>query len=155
MHRCSKLSDTEGKKDARMAMTQSSPQHEDWGLVERENLIVHKNKTILVDDFSHLHGQEFVRVVLLHRESAIRRNKSNLLNLIDVTGSAADREVLAALKKTAQDTDKFYSKAAVIGLEGVSKYFLMIVNSVSNMGLQPFDTFPKAVDWLVQPTHQK
>lgn len=138
-----------------MTITQNSSEHADWGLVERENLIVHKNRIILVDDFSHLHGPDFARFVLMHRDSAVQRRKYDVLNLIDVTGAIADREVLSALKTTAKDTAKFYSKVAVIGLEGVAKYFLMIINSVSDMGIEPFGSFQNAVDWLIEPPNKK
>ncbi|MCU0664785.1 MAG: hypothetical protein MUC50_20985 [Myxococcota bacterium] len=121
-----------------------------WNLVERERLITYKSKTILIDDFTHLQGSEFARIVLLHRDSAIARDKYEVLNLIDVTGSSADRLVLSALKKTATDTAKYYKKAAVIGLQGVTRVFLIAVNSVSHMGVEPFETQEQALEWLVE-----
>ena len=113
---------------------------DDWKLVEREDLIHYKGKTILVDDFSNLHGEEAIRIILLHGEAAIRRNKYDCLNLIDVTGSYADREILAALKKVGKDSAKFYSKVAVIGTFGVTKFFLHLVNTYSGMNARPFDS---------------
>jgi len=121
-----------------------------WDLVERESLVQHKGKLILVDDYSHFHGEEAVRIIRLHADAAIRRNKYDLLNLVDVTGSFANREVLAALKETAKMTECFYHKVAVIGCEGVLRFFLDLVNKFSGMGAKPFDTKKEALDWLVK-----
>ncbi len=120
-----------------------------WNLVERESIIVYQGKVILFDDYSHFHGEEAIRIIRLHGAAVLRRNRFNLLGLIDVTGSYANQEVLAVLKETAKLTARFYAKSAVIGCVGVQKYFLMLVNKFSGMGARPFDHKQDALDWLV------
>jgi len=125
-------------------------EHPRWNLVEREKLIIYKGKQILYDDYSNLHGDEFIRILNLHIEATVNRKIFGQLNIIDVTNSYADRQVLATLRQGAKKTDKFNSKTAVIGCVGVLLFFLNLVNQVSDMGLKPFDSMEEALEWLTE-----
>ncbi|MCP4678996.1 MAG: STAS/SEC14 domain-containing protein [Deltaproteobacteria bacterium] len=120
------------------------------GLVDREKYIYHKNIKILVHDYSNLTGESAVHTVTAHADAVIRRGERNLVMLVDVTDAFADREVLAAFKRNWARNTGFFNKTAVVGAQGVVRFFLDLVNRFANTNALAFDEEQEALDWLVE-----
>ena len=118
-------------------------------LVERELLIHHQGKKVLLHDYSGLHGWQAEQTVSNHGAAVIARNQRNLLLLVDVTDGAADRRVLQAFKREAQRNAPYIKKVAVVGAVGVLEFFLHLVSEFSGLTPRPFATRSEAIDWLV------
>ncbi len=120
------------------------------GLSERESYIQHAGQTILVHDYSGLVGDEAARLAIFHSESVQKRGIYNILLLVDVTDAYANKEALRAFKKATKRTRTQFKKVAIIGVVGVVKFFLDLVNRFSDLDAHSFNTQEEALDWLVE-----
>ena len=117
---------------------------------ERERWIEHAGQRILVHDYSHLSGHEYMHAIHDRVESLRRSGLSDVPLLLDVTDSFVNKETLAEFKRAGVDVKPYVRKIAVIGITGLQKYFLHLVNQFSDVGAKPFDTRVEALNWLTE-----
>lgn len=117
---------------------------------KRENWIVHKGKRILFHDYSGLRADEATQTVINLTDCIVNRGVDNLLFLVDVTGTLSNPKTITTFKKEAARSQPFTKKTAVIGVGGIVKFFLTVVNRAANTSAVAFDSKSEALDWLVE-----
>jgi hypothetical protein len=115
--------------------------------------VEHKGKMIYYVDYSNIKtNDEFLAVIKqtnAFREKIKAEGKSNLLMLVDLSGSFVYGEVLEEIKKAGKFTKEITAREAVVGITGGKKILLKIVQTITQMNLRVFDTLEEAKDWLV------
>ncbi len=95
------------------------------------------------------------------REEAINRmnetaayilslGKSNILEIVDVTGSFAGSDLMYHVRKIADSTKHVSKKKAVVGLSGPRKLLLTTINHFLSTENYAFNTIDEAVEWLLK-----
>lgn len=120
--------------------------------VERQRWITYNGIRILIRDYSNLAGDDGIRVARLHEAWLQKTTQRNMRMLIDVTGTIANKELVAIFKKSAKESKALrrFHKIAVIGASGLIKYFALVVNKFSNIGAVLFDSEEEAMKWLTE-----
>ncbi|MFC1833767.1 hypothetical protein ACFL2Q_03410 [Thermodesulfobacteriota bacterium] len=116
--------------------------------LERTN---HKGKTIYYADYTGLLGEELAGQIrengrMMSEQEA--QGELNRLSLVDIRDCFATAEVVNAFKEVARNMGQELKAVAVVGVTGLRKHLLAIVNRVSGLGAKPFDTVEQARDWL-------
>jgi hypothetical protein len=118
-------------------------------MAERVSWITHKGTRVLRIDYSKLKGEEILPVVA--QVSAVYRTqaKSSVLCLCDVRDAMATQESMDALKGLVRTTRDYDKRVAVLGISGLKKAFLALINVFAKHTMQAFDDEQAALDWLV------
>ena len=116
---------------------------------ERFKWIEYKGVEILLNDYSNLTGENFIETLNTLTEHFIAQEKKDILLLLDVRNSYSNKEIIEALNKSSKRIKPFVKKSAVIGVTGVKKILLNVINKVSSLGANPFTSEEEAKDWLV------
>lgn len=113
--------------------------------------IEHAGERVLLEDFSGLAGEEIIALVHECNEfiKGTGAPTGAMLVLVDISGAFADKPSLAAFKESAKEVQPYFKKTAVVGMEGVLKFFAHIVTKFANINATPFDTREQALDWLI------
>ncbi len=120
-------------------------------VAKRIKWLTYGNKKILLHDYSHIDEDEYVTTLERLTQHLIENSKnSKLLFVLDVTDTVVSKEVLRTFKKCAVEVRPYVEKTAVVGVTGIQKLFLNIVNSFSSIAAKPFDTLEQAQQWLVE-----
>lgn len=116
--------------------------------------ITYKGHQVLVGDFRGMGGPDFVKAIDEARSGtlALHAAPGSLLSVNLVAGAVVDKQVLEAFKNHGRSSAPFVKKTAVVGVEGVQKFFLHIVCTFSSLDIKPFDALETALDWLVERT---
>ena len=117
----------------------------------------HKNKEILVGDYSNIASQEeYTKIIKQATVSSIKEIKRKyenpnhaVLMLVDIRDSVIGTETLSVFKENAKKIKPFIKKVAVLGIHGVRKILLESVVWFSGLEARPFDSPDEAKDWLV------
>jgi len=116
-------------------------------------IIDFKGKEIYYVDYSNIKtNEEFLTIIKqtnAFREKSKAEGRSNMLMLVDITGSYVYGDVLEEIKKAGKETRQIIKKQAVVGITGGKKILLNIVQSVIGMNLKVFDTVDAAKEWLI------
>lgn len=119
-------------------------------LAERVRWITHRGQQVLVHNYADLANEEYTdsinRRVAEIRDAGTR----DILLLLDVTDSYIDRDTLSTFRQAGKDVRPYVRKLAVIGVSGVQRYFLHLINQFSKIGAEPFETEQEAIDWLTR-----
>jgi len=113
--------------------------------------IEHRGKAILFADYSGINGSDLANVVNANQAAIIgmgKAGKSDLLVLTDVSNCLADDEAIEAFKSIAVAMRPYTRGSAIVGISGLRKFALEIVNLFSKLETKPLDTVEKAKDWL-------
>jgi len=114
--------------------------------------IEHKDKKIIYLDYTNLNSRnkpEFM-AVLDEARNFILSAGSNLLILVNVTGSFGDSEIVNRMKQDGKDEKPYVAKEAVVGINGAKEILLRAINFFTNIGIKPFSNVEEAKDWLVK-----
>ena len=117
---------------------------------DRARWIEHRGQRVLLHDYSELSGYDYVQAIQERVASLTGSGLVDVPLLLDVTESFVNKEALAAFKQAGVDVRPHVRKIAVVGVSGLQKYFLHLVNQFSAVGAEPFDTRAQALDWLVR-----
>lgn len=115
----------------------------------RMTWITYKGKEILLDDYTTLSGDFFSHVVNAILDLTLKTGKKDILCLVDVSDSFANKKTVNAFSNAGKASKEILAKTAVVGITGVKKIFLHVVNKFSKVGAKPFDTREEAKEWLV------
>lgn len=116
---------------------------------ERVQFIKHKEKEILLLDFSNSEVDQ-VLTILKHAKQVIRRSPGgSLLTLTDVTNARFNQEVGEQMKQFAMDNKPFVKAGAVVGITGLKRIIFGAVMAFSKRKLESFDNREQAKHWLV------
>jgi len=117
---------------------------------KRQSWITHKGKEILYDDYRNLQGSKFPAMVNEILKLTLESGKKDILSLVDVRGSYATKETVEAFNIAGKAAKPVSKKTAVLGITGVKKIFLNVVNKFSKIGAKPFNSIEEAKEWLVE-----
>ena len=73
---------------------------------------------------------------------------SEFLLLTDVSRCLATDTALEALKRNTKDVNPYTKGSAVVGITGLRKFALDMVNRFSGMNTKSFNTHEEAKEWL-------
>lgn len=117
---------------------------------EYSSWVTHKGKRVLVQDYRGCVGQEVIIAIRANEAfSRSQKVKSGIRVMTDFTDVYADRESLKVLKESAKEFRDYFDKRAVVGVIGVQRFFLAVVNQFAEIKVMPFDTREQALEWLV------
>ncbi len=120
---------------------------------ERIKWIEYKGKKILFLDYtnlSYVRPEEMYATFDNARDFILKNGGTNILLLIDVTGSYADSKTIKRLKEDGKLENLLIKKEAVIGITGLKLTFVKAISVFANIGIEVFDTEEKAKEWLVK-----
>ncbi len=124
-------------------------------MMDRVTWIEHKGKNILYIDYSGLNAKKDRELLLkiieeLKNQAFSKPTKS--LFLSNVTDAYTDSFILSKLKDVAKfcTDNNLVEKECVVGLGGLKKTFIKIVNAFAQSKLVMFESVEEAKDWLVE-----
>ena len=131
------------KKDNAMIMIDSKTK-------ERVAFISHKQREILLLDFSYCGVSEALGIIQDGKKAIRSQPKASVLILTDVTEARYNLEVVEKLKDFTSGNAAYVIASAVVGLDGLKKIVYNAVVRFSRRNLSVFDDTQKAKDWLVE-----
>lgn len=116
-------------------------------------MITHKGHEIWYADYRGLMAEELAQRIRdntrISHELA-REGKVDRLSLADFRDCVATQEVVDAIRKSGAEVKPYLRATAVVGVGGIRKHLLNILNKATGMGARAFDTLEEAMDWLVE-----
>ncbi len=116
---------------------------------ERVSWITHKGTRVLRIDYSGLKGEEILPVIAQVAALYKTQTKGSVLCLCDVRNAIGTQESVDALKGLVRTTREYDKRVAVLGISGLKKAFLALINVFAKHTMQAFDDEQAALDWLV------
>ena len=116
---------------------------------KRVKWIEYEGKEILCDDYTNLQGEELVETIEVLTNHLIDSGKKEILLLIDLNNSYTNKEVVNAFTEAGKRVRPVVKRTAVLGITGVKKVLLNVVNKLSSIDANPFSTEEDAKKWLV------
>ena len=117
---------------------------------ERVRWIDHRGRRVLLHDYTKLNHHNYAETIKQRVQEIQAEGFKDLLLLLDVTDSYVDKDALAVFKQAGREVRPHVHKLAVVGVSGVQKFFLQLINQFSNVGARPFDTEGEALEWLIR-----
>ena len=115
----------------------------------RISFITHKDKRILLEDFTWLKPDgEFYQTLAEAKRTIHAEPEKSVLALFDATGATFDQEVINAVKDFTVSNAPYVKAAAVVGITGLLKIALLAVKTFSGRDFKTFDTREAALEWL-------
>lgn len=115
----------------------------------RMKWVKHSNKKILYQDYTNLDGDEIAELIPIFTYLELQYKEIDRLQLLNFTNSYASKPALNALSEAARVTKHLYTKTAVLGITGVKKILLNMLNRITSIGAKAFATEEKAKNWLI------
>ena len=109
----------------------------------------YKDKEILLDDYTNLYPEQFAPLVKNIANLTLESGKKDILLIVDVTNSYANKEAVNAFVEAGKISKDLLTKTAVVGITGVKKILLNIVNKFSGANAKTFATLDEAKEWLI------
>lgn len=106
---------------------------------------------MLFADYRGLSGQAYVQAIQGVEKAILdlgAKGKRDIKILSDVTGTVAEIPVIEAFKSVASKMRPYVKGSAILGITGIKKYTLQLVNKFSAVETKPFETAEEAKDWL-------
>lgn len=116
---------------------------------ERLRKIVHKNKEILVLDYSDLKEGDMIELVSAARALIQQENKPVLVLSIFNRKNYASRKYIRHLEKELRQIEPLIAKNTVTGISEIQRWIVKGINLWYKNQLHPFDSVDKALDFLV------
>ncbi len=110
----------------------------------------YKGKEILLDDYTNLYPEQFALLVKNIANLTLKSGKKDILLIVDVTNSYANKEAVNAFVEAGKISKHLLKKTAVVGITGVKKIFLNIVNKFSGVNAKTVSTLDEAKEWLIK-----
>lgn len=108
----------------------------------------HRDHEVLINDYEGFAGDAFAALVRENTARIVASGRTDLRLVIHMPGAFVDRQTLAEFKAAAVAVRPMVSKTAVVGVDGVQRFLLDVVNRLSGVGGRPFESMQAALDWL-------
>lgn len=119
--------------------------------MSRIRFIKHKDKDILLEDFSGLlPGHEYVVLLEEARRLIHSRPEGSVLALFDASDAMFDDDVIGRMKEFTTSNKPYIKTSAVVGITGLRRIALTAVSKFSGRDFKVFDTREEALDWLAE-----
>jgi hypothetical protein len=115
---------------------------------ERLKKIVHKNKEILIIDYSNCKENGMIELATAARELVLRENKNVLLLSILNDKTYATPKFVRHVEKELRTAEQLIEKNAVTGISAVQHWIVKGINLWYKRKLHPFDSLDDALDFL-------
>ncbi len=76
--------------------------------------------------------------------------KKDMLLIVDLSNSFASKAAVKAFTEAGKMTEGFFAKTAVLGITGVKKILLNVVNVLTNVNAKPFSDIENAKNYLIE-----
>ena len=116
----------------------------------RMKWITYKGKEILLDDYSNIMPEQFAPLIQQITNLTFQSGKKDILLNVDVTGAFANKEAINAFSESGKKSKILLKKTAVVGITGVKKILLNIVNKFTGLSAKPVSTLEAAKEWLIK-----
>ena len=115
----------------------------------RMKWINYKGHEILLDDYTNIMPNQFAPLVERITNLTLQSGKKDILLIVDVTGAYANKEAVNAFSEAGKISKSLIKKTAVLGIKGVKKIFLNIVNKFTGLNAKPLNTIEEAKEYLI------
>lgn len=120
-------------------------------LSTRSGFVEHGGTRLLVVDASGLRTAGDIQDLIVHTESLIRAEPPASVRIaMVVRGFSFDRQSAAAVKGVFARVQPWIRASALVGVAGLQKVLLQVLNQVARRERGLFDTLDAAKDWLVR-----
>ena len=116
---------------------------------ERMKWLTYKGHEILLDDYSNLKPDVFLPLINVVTDLTFKSGKENILLIVDVSNSYANKEIIAEFNVSGKRSKSLLKKTAVLGITGVKKILLNVVNRFTGLDAKAFSSLEEAQDWLI------
>ena len=117
---------------------------------DRLRFVKHRDKTILLIDFSRATKQEILLLLDEIRTTMAQQPRDSVLSLADFTGAQVDKEVATRIKEVLTLDRPYVKRSAWVGTASLPNVFYENFKTFSQRDLPKFDTREEAMDWLAQ-----
>ncbi len=117
---------------------------------EKMDWITHKGKEILYENYTNLTGEQIAARVPIFSHLELQMGKKEMLLIIDLSNSFANKAAVNAFTQAGKVTGHLFPKTAVLGITGVKKILLNVVNRLTQVNAKPFSDIEAAKDYLVE-----
>jgi hypothetical protein len=118
--------------------------------MERVYFTDHKDKRILVIDFSNATKEEILDSITKAKAIFEQQPKNSVLSLTDTRGARFDSEVSKAINEYVEHNKPYVKAGTVVGITGLQKVLYTSAMVVTGRALRIFDDHESAKEWLVQ-----
>lgn len=94
--------------------------------------------------------EQFPPLIERITDLTFRSGKKDILLIVDVTGAYANKEVVSAFSESGKKSKVLLKKTAVVGITGVKKIFLNIVNKFTGLNAKALSSMEEAKEWLIK-----
>jgi hypothetical protein len=115
----------------------------------RMKWINYKGHEILLDDYTNVMPEQFAPLVQRITDLTFQSGKKDILLIVDVRGAFANKESVNAFSESGKKSKDLIKKTAVLGITGVKKIFLNIVNKFTGLNAKPLNTMEEAKEYLI------
>ena len=121
--------------------------------MDRVRFIDHGGHRILLLDYSNCKSSaEMLKMIEIRKAISKAQRPASLLTLTDATGAKFDHDVLTKIKEAAALERPVIKRAALVGVDSVSKAVIDAVRAFSGRKWAHFNTREEALQWLVGAT---
>jgi hypothetical protein len=118
-------------------------------LHRRGHFVEYRGVRMLVVDGSELRTAEDIDALAGHVGPLIQGEpKGSVRIVLDVTGLRFDRRSVTSIKKIFVDSQPWIRASSLVGVSGLQRVLLQILNQVAKRERPLFDTVDAAKDWL-------
>ena len=122
-------------------------------LNQRLTVIDHKGMPVLFADYTGLGSSEFAGQIRQNLKDIVsygqRSGEKTVLLLTDLTDTILLDEVQDAFKELVPAIDPYIKAAAIVGMTGLKRFALELLNRFVSVQRRGFDTVDEAKEWLV------
>ena len=119
--------------------------------MQRVRFINHKDRRILLIDYSNLTDESELIEMIEQREFVVdSQPRNSVLMVINVTGAKFSKEVLTRAKEANVYDLPYVRRSAMVGVAGQQKAAVDAVSMFAKKQWEMFDTLDQALDWIVQ-----
>ena len=117
---------------------------------DRLRFLEHRDRKILLVDFSQGSKQEILRLLDLVRATIAQEPRNSVLTLADFSGAQVDKAVATRIKEVLALDRPFVKRSAWVGTASLPKVFYQNFKSFSQRDFPTFETREEAMDWLTK-----
>jgi hypothetical protein len=119
--------------------------------MQRVRFINHKDRRILLIDYSNLTDESELIEMIEQREFVVdSQPRNSVLMVINVTGAKFSKEVLTRAKEANVYDLPYVRRSAMVGVADQQKAAVDAVSMFAKKQWEMFDTLDQALDWIVQ-----
>jgi len=118
--------------------------------MDRVRFITHKDKRVLLIDYSNITNESELVEMIEQREFVIdSQPKNSVLMVINVSGAKFSKEVLTRAKEANVYDRPYVRRSALVGAEERQKPAIDAVSMFAKKHWEMFATLDEALDWIV------